>query len=764
LGTTSENRKIWALKISDNVFVQEDEPEILVIGLHEAREIMSTEIAMDIALYLTQNYGSDPDVTNWVDTWQIWIVPMLNPDGSAYCWSTDQYWVKNRRDLGGEVFGVALGHNYPVDWGSCFGSSSDPNSNGYHGENPGSEIETQAIFTLAQNHKFMTVISYHSFNELVLYPYGCTGETAPEDPILNSFANSIGSGIQREDGGYGYDTGNWWEILYANDGNETDYFYANQGSMAIAIEVNAESYYPSYSLRNTTVTRNRAGWQAALDLYETGRIVQGTITDACTGEPIQATYYFEEYPLTPKESPRQNNPVTGFYTAMGRSGILTLVVEAEGFLSQRIPVHFASGPVTKNITMIPVDEAGIGIWALVVEDQAGDDDGQLDPGETAYLNIAVWAPGLPVSGITGVMTTSDPYITIIDDTASWVDLPAGGGSYCSDNGFRVSALASTPEYHQAELVITFDCNENICDPDDSTIISVFSINYMCPFWEENFNSNPGWQINAYPTQGSPPGPYSNWEFGEPVMGPDGAYTGQYVYGTGLASNYDNNWTLCLTSPMIDCTGVTDISLQFAQFYETENDYDDARVRIRNNGGSWNTILSDDGSSGGWQWKDVDISFWADDESEVEIRFDLRSDSIIAQAGHYIDDVWFCGMAAGAGQVQPTPTLPPTSTPTPIVTNTPTPTPTGECVNHGDVNNDSEVTAGDAQLCFLIALGSHTPTQFEACAADCNGDEEVTAGDAQGIFLIALNSGTCVDPLPITKKSAKLPAEDYLIVF
>ncbi|MCD4655752.1 hypothetical protein K8T06_17655, partial [bacterium] len=42
LGTTSENRKIWALKISDNVFVQEDEPEILVIGLHEAREIMST--------------------------------------------------------------------------------------------------------------------------------------------------------------------------------------------------------------------------------------------------------------------------------------------------------------------------------------------------------------------------------------------------------------------------------------------------------------------------------------------------------------------------------------------------------------------------------------------------------------------------------------------------------------------------------------------------------------------------------------------------
>lgn len=752
LGTTYENRKVWALKISDNVTVQEEEPEVLFIGLHEAREIMSTEIAMDIADYLTSNYGSDPDVTNWVNTWQIWIVPMLNPDGSAYCWSTDQYWIKNRRDLGNDVYGVALGHNYPVDWGSCFGSSSDPNSNGYRGENPESEIETQAITTLAADHKFMAVVSYHSFDEFVLYPYGCTGEVAPEDGILSSFASSVGNEIQREDSGYGYTVGNWWEILYANDGNETDYFYAGQGSMAIAIEVNAESYYPSYSIRNTTVNRNRAGWQKVLDLYETGRIVQGTITDACTGDPVPANFYFEEYPLTPKESLRQNNPETGFFTAVGRSGVLHLVVEAEGYLTQRVPVTFATGPVTRNVSMIPTNQAGLAIWAMVVEDQAGDDDGQLDPGETAYMNVAIWAPGLPVSGITGVMTTNDPYITVNDANAAWDDLPAGGGAYCSANRFRITAAPTTPEFHEAELTITFSCNENICDPDDVGSVSVFSINYMCPWYEEAFDINPGWDISSYPTQGSPAGPYGDWAFGEPIIGPDGAYTGQNVYGTNLGGNYDNQWTLCLTSPIIDCTGVTEVALKFAQFYEIESNYDHARVRIRNDGGSWDTILDVDGSSGGWIWQELDISNWADNEPEVEIRFDVRADNSINQSGHYIDDFWLCGLASGAGPNDPTPTLPPTSTPTPVTTPTPTPTPTGNCVNHGDVNNDQEVTAGDAQTSFLIALGSYSPSQFEFCAADCNGDEEVTAGDAQTIFLMALGSASCVDPLPVALRS------------
>jgi len=70
----------------------------------------------------------------------------------------------------------------------------------------------------------------------------------------------------------------------------------------------------------------------------------------------------------------------------------------------------------------------------------------------------------------------------------------------------------------------------------------------------------------------------------------------------------------------------------------------------------------------------------------------------------------------------------------------------ECLHHGDVDFYGEVTAGDAQTTFAIALGGYSPTYLEHCAADCNGDGEVTAGDAQGVFVTALGIPSCLDPI------------------
>ncbi|MCD4654141.1 SUMF1/EgtB/PvdO family nonheme iron enzyme [bacterium] len=82
----------------------------------------------------------------------------------------------------------------------------------------------------------------------------------------------------------------------------------------------------------------------------------------------------------------------------------------------------------------------------------------------------------------------------------------------------------------------------------------------------------------------------------------------------------------------------------------------------------------------------------------------------------------------------------------VCSGTPTSTPTPECRHTGDVNDDGEITAGDAQLAFYIALGGYTPTFEEECAADCNGDDVVTAGDAQEIFIAVLSGEECVDPI------------------
>ncbi len=91
---------------------------------------------------------------------------------------------------------------------------------------------------------------------------------------------------------------------------------------------------------------------------------------------------------------------------------------------------------------------------------------------------------------------------------------------------------------------------------------------------------------------------------------------------------------------------------------------------------------------------------------------------------------------------PTPTRTPTNTPTP----TPTETPIEELLHDGDVNGDGEVTTGDAQIAFLIAMGGYPAEDWELAAADCNGDGTVSAGDAQQIFYKALGVGSCVDDI------------------
>ncbi len=100
IGQTGEGRDIWAIKVSDNPEVDEDEPEVLFDGVHHAREIMTVEMNLYFARYLCENYGTDPIVTFLVDNREVWFVPILNVDGFVYNETTEPLgggmWRKNR--------------------------------------------------------------------------------------------------------------------------------------------------------------------------------------------------------------------------------------------------------------------------------------------------------------------------------------------------------------------------------------------------------------------------------------------------------------------------------------------------------------------------------------------------------------------------------------------------------------------------------------------------------------------------------------------
>ncbi|MCP3860313.1 MAG: zinc carboxypeptidase, partial [Phycisphaeraceae bacterium] len=170
IGTTLAGRDIWALKISDNVGVDESEPEVLITGIHHAREVITPITNIALADSLLTNYGSDPQYTSWVDDLEIWIVPIINRDGYDYVENTDIWWRKTRRNNGGGDYGVDPNRNYNYEWGhDDNGSSPDPDSETYRGPAPGSELCILAMNSFVNSRDFVFALNFHSHGELLLW-------------------------------------------------------------------------------------------------------------------------------------------------------------------------------------------------------------------------------------------------------------------------------------------------------------------------------------------------------------------------------------------------------------------------------------------------------------------------------------------------------------------------------------------------------------------------------------------------------------------
>ena len=103
IGTSYQGRQLWAVKISDNVTVDENEPEVMFDGTHHSDEHMATEMTLHILHWLVDGYGVDPRITGIVNSREIWIVFLVNPDGAEYDISggTFHHWRKNRQPTPG---------------------------------------------------------------------------------------------------------------------------------------------------------------------------------------------------------------------------------------------------------------------------------------------------------------------------------------------------------------------------------------------------------------------------------------------------------------------------------------------------------------------------------------------------------------------------------------------------------------------------------------------------------------------------------------
>ena len=235
VGASYEGRPILAVKIGPPDDAP-GRPNVLFMGTHHAREWISTAIAMKLIRWLADSG------TTLTATHDVWVIPVENPDGYQYTFTTDRYWRKTRRPNGNGSYGVDPNRNYPAFWGADeVGSSSYQDAETYRGTTPGSEPETQAIMAFHAAHPPVLSISYHSYGGLLLYPWGFrAGELPPDLPRFQALAGTdvapaVSDNVTESTLDH-YHPGPGWN-LYTTNGEYTDWAYRTYGTIAFTTEL-----------------------------------------------------------------------------------------------------------------------------------------------------------------------------------------------------------------------------------------------------------------------------------------------------------------------------------------------------------------------------------------------------------------------------------------------------------------------------------------------------------------------------------------------
>jgi hypothetical protein len=271
IGNTYEGRDIWMVKLSDNVDSDEDEPEVLLMGAHHGNEKPSYEVLIYFIQHIVGNYskentdndgdgltnediidGFDNDedglidedpsedrVRDVINNTEIYIIPMVNPDG------VEAGIRKNRAPnygpfgLSSEItsYGVDLNRNYEYRWFFFFlfpkfyrqSTHYEDRSSVYRGERPFCENETKAIKQLVEARDFEICLTYHSYGELILYPWGFTKLPARDKKIFESIGKDIKK-INNHTLGQGV-------YLYPTIGTACDWLYGRKGIISYCIEL-----------------------------------------------------------------------------------------------------------------------------------------------------------------------------------------------------------------------------------------------------------------------------------------------------------------------------------------------------------------------------------------------------------------------------------------------------------------------------------------------------------------------------------------------
>ena len=334
LGKTRLGRVIPAIRITSPKKSEYKIP-ILFTGAHHSNELISTEHCYDIIYHLLNDYDKyEP----YLENISVWIVPMVNPDGSYFFWNQTVDMGRKNGYLPEEMRendrsrGVDLNRNYPFEWNSGHKTASSGNINHffYRGPSAASEPETQAMMSLANKERFLFSMSFHSYAAAILFPYTIENVSNPEPDYVKNLGTRLIKSAKSVRLGKEFTLR---KNLYPVDGTDQDYYYHEFGTNAFIAESSHQNV--DYKIVSAIMKGFRGVWENLLYEFFHGNKVILKIEDEL-GSPLSAKVETEGIILHEEES-FTSNPENGIFVKMLlEEKEYTFLISKEGYEKQTV--------------------------------------------------------------------------------------------------------------------------------------------------------------------------------------------------------------------------------------------------------------------------------------------------------------------------------------------------------------------------------------------------------------------------------------------
>jgi hypothetical protein len=497
IGKTVQNRDIWAMRITDNPLVEENEPEFFYQGSMHGDEPVGMAMSMYFIQHLLENYAGDSRIAGIVNGTDVWTVPNLNWDGYS-------------RPAGarrGNANNVDLNRNFP-EWTTTKLSVDTIHlgdyGNVHDGPAPvtsGLQPETIAMMNWRASQRFVASASLHSGDLVVSYPWDTNGNlladyaTTPDDALYRQMALRYSLNNPPMAGSpffpQGITNGDDW---YPLSGGEGDWAHIYTGAIELTVELSTTKF-PSAATLPTFWNNNRESMLSLVETVQWG--VHGSITGALNGLPLEAKVTVTS--PAPAPAPDSQHPSTrhvftdtdtGDYHRMLLPGNYTLEYAAPGYVTQTISnvIVTPNQSTTLNVQLMPVDTTAPVVLSPVFDFDAPKP--ALKFGFSEDIASTLGAADLALVNLTTGQTIDSAGIALTYDAAgnvgtfSFTGLP---GQVLPDGNYRATlAPGSIADAWGNALASSFSFDFFVLagDADRDRSISVSDLGILASHWQQ----------------------------------------------------------------------------------------------------------------------------------------------------------------------------------------------------------------------------------------------------------------------------------------